>query len=51
MQAASDLPLQRCSTRSETLHTIAAKFQTNWMQIWSANHEKMDEVMVVAVLL
>lgn len=32
-----------CTAHSETLHTIAAKFQTNWMQLWSANHERMDE--------
>lgn len=34
-----------CTVKSETLHTIAAKFQTNWMQIWSANHERMAEVL------
>ena len=32
-----------CTVRGETLHTIAAKFQTNWMQIWSANHERMGD--------
>ena len=36
-----------CTVQSETLHTIAAKFQTEWMQLWSANHEKMDEVRVL----
>jgi len=36
-----------CTVQSETLHTIAAKFQTEWMQLWSANHEKMEEVLDV----
>jgi len=34
-----------CTVQADTLHTIAAKFQTNWMQIWSANHDRMDELL------
>ena len=33
-----------CTVESDTLHSIAAKFQTFWMQIWSANHETMVRV-------
>ena len=40
-------PCFYCTVQSETLHTIASKFQTNWMQIWSANHDRMDELLHV----
>lgn len=40
-------PCFYCTVQSETLHTIASKFQTNWMQIWSANHGRMDELLHV----
>jgi hypothetical protein len=40
-------PCFYCTVPSETLHTIASKFQTNWMQIWSANHDMMDQLLHV----
>ncbi len=33
-----------CTVESDTLHSIAAKFQTFWMQIWSANYKTMVRV-------
>jgi len=32
-----------CTVETDTLHSIAAKFQTFWMQIWSANYETMNQ--------
>ena len=36
-----------CTLATDTLHSIAAKFQTSWMQVWAANHDRLDRTMVL----